>query len=70
MVVPSVPANVKELLSVRVLPSRMVNVDPVAGVVNATLLIVVAVATPKEGVVNVGDVKVLLVRVSVVVLPT
>jgi len=32
----------------------MVNVEPVAGAVNATLLILVAVATPRTGVTRVG----------------
>ena len=41
----------------------MVSVDPVAGVVIVTLLMVVAVATPSVGVVNVGDVSVLFVNV-------
>ena len=52
----SVPVNVKELLAVRVLPSAIVKVAVVAGAVSVTLLIVVAVATPKTGVVSVGDV--------------
>ena len=43
-------------LAVRVLPSAMVKVDPVAGVVKVTLLILVALATPKTGVVRVGEV--------------
>ena len=42
--------------AVRVLPSAIVRVDPVAGAVSVTLLIVVAVATPSEGVVSDGDV--------------
>ncbi len=41
--------------TVRVLPSAMVSVDPVAGAVIVTLLIVIAVATPSDGVVNDGD---------------
>ena len=57
MVVASVPARVMELLTVRVLPSMMVKVDPVAGVVRVTLLMVVAVATPKVGVTKVGEVE-------------
>ncbi len=36
-------------------PSSMVSVDPVAGAVIVTLLIVVAVATPRAGVTSVGD---------------
>ena len=62
------PARVKVLFAVRVLPSRMVNVEPVAGAVRATLLIVVADATPKVGVTNVGEVeKTTLVEVVPVV---
>ena len=38
----------------RVAPSAMVSVADVAGVVNATLLMLVAVATPSTGVTNVG----------------
>jgi phosphoglycerate dehydrogenase-like enzyme len=41
---------------IKVLPSAIVSVDPVAGAVIATLLTLVAVATPMVGVVNVGDV--------------
>ena len=52
---PSVPLNVNVLFAVRVLPLAMVNVAPVPGLVIATLLILVAVAAPKIGVVNVGD---------------
>ena len=37
---PSVPANVRVLLEVSVLPSASVNVAPVAGAVNVNLLIV------------------------------
>ena len=47
---------VADPLTVSVWPSAIVSVDPVAGAVNATLLIEVAVATPKTGVVSVGDV--------------
>ena len=54
IVVASVPARVRELLAVSVLPSAIVSVDPVAGAVSATLLIEVADATPKTGVTNVG----------------
>ena len=50
----SVLVNVTLLLAVSVFPSAIVKVDPVAGVVIATLLIVVAVATPSAGVTNVG----------------
>ena len=52
----SVPAKVKLLLAVSVLPSTMVRVEPVAGAVIATLFTVVAEATPKVGVVKLGDV--------------
>ena len=38
----------------RVAPSAMVSVAAVAGAVNATLLMLVAVATPSTGVINVG----------------
>jgi hypothetical protein len=61
----SVPVNVSVLLAVSVLPSAIVSVDPVAGAVKVTLLIVVAEATPRVGVVSVGLVNVLLVKVSV-----
>ncbi len=57
IVVLSVPASVIELLAVRVFPSRMVKVEPVAGAVNVTLLIVVAEATPRVGVTRVGEVE-------------
>ena len=70
MMVESVPAKVKELLIVSVFPSAIVRVEPVAGAVRVTLLIVVAVATPRDGVVRVGEVKVLFVRVCVSVVPT
>jgi hypothetical protein len=62
---PSVPVRVIVLLAVKVLPSAIVSVEPVAGAVIATLLMLVAVATPNDGVVRVGLVKVLFVRVSV-----
>lgn len=52
----SVPVNVSVFDAVSVLPSAIVRVDPVAGAVNATLLIEVAVATPSVGVISVGDV--------------
>ena len=52
----SVPVKVKVLLAVRVLPSAMVKVAVVAGAVRVSLLMVVAVATPRTGVVRVGDV--------------
>ena len=50
----SVPVKVRVLLAVRVLPSAMVKVAVVAGAVRVTLLILVAVATPRTGVVSVG----------------
>jgi len=65
MVVASVPARVRVLLAVRVLPSAMVKVALVAGAVMVTLLIEVAEATPRLGVVKTGEVKVLLVSVCV-----
>ena len=52
----SVPASVSELDAVSVLPSAIVSVEPVAGAVMATLLILVAAATPSVGVTSVGDV--------------
>ena len=70
MVVPSVPANIRVLEAVRVFPSAIVRVALVAGAVIATLLIEVAVATPSAGVVSVGEVRVLLMSVSVVARPT
>ena len=51
---PSVPVNVRVLLAVRVLPSAIVNIEPVAGGVIVTLLIEVAEATPSVGVTRVG----------------
>lgn len=51
---PSVPASVTEFEAVNVLLFAMVNVEPVAGAVNATLLTDVAVATPIFGVVRLG----------------
>ena len=48
------PVNVNVLLAVNVLPSAIVNVELVAGAVIATLLTLVAVATPNTGVTNVG----------------
>ncbi len=53
---PSVPANVRVFEQVNVLPSTSVHVLDVAGVVKVFLLMLVAVATPRAGVVNVGDV--------------
>jgi hypothetical protein len=49
---------------IREAPSAIVSVEPVAGAVKVTLLIEVAVATPKVGVTKVGLVRVLLVSVS------
>ena len=62
-----VPAKVTVLEPVvaKVEPSATVRVEPVAGAVIVTLFTVVAVATPKLGVVKVGEVRVLLVRVCV-----
>jgi hypothetical protein len=54
--VESVPASVSVFEAFRVFPSAMVKVEPVAGVVNVTLLTVVAVAAPSVGVVRVGEV--------------
>ena len=56
IVMPSVELTVIVLLTVNVFPSAMVSVAPVAGAVRANLLIVVAVATPRDGVVSDGDV--------------
>jgi hypothetical protein len=53
---PSVPVSVNVFDDVNVLPSAIVTVEPVAGAVNVTLLIVVADATPSVGVVKVGEV--------------
>lgn len=50
-------ARAVESLAVRVFPSAMVNVEPVAGAVRATLFIVVALATPNEGVTREGEVE-------------
>jgi hypothetical protein len=52
--VASVPANAMELFAVSVLPSAIVSVAEVAGAVTATLLMLVADATPKFGVTNVA----------------
>ena len=56
MVVPSVPPSVNELLMVVVFPSEIVKVALVAGAVIVTLLIDVALATPRAGVTKVGEV--------------
>jgi hypothetical protein len=53
----SVPEKVNVLLIVRVLPSMIVNVAPEAGAVIVILLTEVAVAIPKTGVTNVGEVE-------------
>lgn len=66
-VVLSVPAKVRLLETARVLPSVSVSVAPVAGAVSVILFTVVAVATPRVGVVRIGAVSVLLVRVAVLV---
>ena len=58
----SVPWKVSVLLTVNVLFDATVNVDPTV-VVIARPFRVVAVAAPKIGLVNVGDVSSLLVRV-------
>ena len=50
----STPANVVVALCVTVLPSAIVSVEPVAGAVIVTLLMLVAVATPRVGVTSVG----------------
>ena len=55
IVVASVPARVRVLLTVRVFPSATVNVAEVAGAVIVSLLIEVALATPRVGVTNVGE---------------
>jgi hypothetical protein len=52
----SVPVKVSVLLAVKVLPSATVKVALVAGAVMATLLIEVALATPRVGVVRDGEV--------------
>ena len=56
IVVASVPLKVRVLEQVNVLPLAIVKVAEVAGAVRTTLLIEVAVATPKTGVTNVGEV--------------
>ena len=56
-VVLSVPEKVSVLFTVSVLPSKMVRVDPVAGVVRTTLLRLVALAAPKVGETKVGEVE-------------
>ena len=56
MVVPSVPVRVNVALAAKVLPSAIVSVAELAGAVIVSLLMVVAVAAPRVGVTNVGDV--------------
>jgi hypothetical protein len=56
IVVESVPAKVNELLAVKVFPFAIVNVALVVGEVRVTLFIVVAVATPRVGVIKEGEV--------------
>jgi hypothetical protein len=53
---PSVPVSVSVFEEVNVFPSAIVTVEPVAGAVRVTLLMVVADATPSVGVVKVGEV--------------
>ena len=69
MVVPSVPAKVRELLAVKVLPSAIVRVEPVAGVVMVTLFKVVAVALPKVGLTRVGELEKTRFEVGLPVVP-
>jgi hypothetical protein len=52
---PSVPVRVTVLFAVKVLPSAIVRVELVAGAVIATLLMLVALATPSVGVTSVGE---------------
>ena len=54
IVVASVPARVIELLAVSVFPSAIVKVAEDAGAVMATLLMLVAEAAPRVGVVRLG----------------
>ena len=58
---PSVPEKVSVLEAVSVFVSAIVSVDPVEGVVILSLLILVAVADPRTGVMSVGE---LMVGVS------
>ena len=57
IVVASVPASVSVFDAVSVLPLATVKTADVAGAVIVSLLILVAVATPSDGVVNDGDVE-------------
>jgi hypothetical protein len=66
----SVPVKVSVLDTVRVFPSPIVNVEPVAGAVIATLLILVAVAAPRVGVTKVGDVDMTTLPLPVIALLT
>lgn len=68
IVVPSVPASVSVCVAASVLPSVSVSVAPVAGWVSVSLLIDVAVATPRTGVTRVGDVARTPLPVPVVVI--
>lgn len=70
IVVASVPARVMLLFTVSVLPSAIVNVAEVAGAVIATLLMLVAVAAPKLGVVKLGLVLITTLPVPVMALET
>lgn len=70
IVVASVPARVRLLLAVSVFPSATVNVALVAGAVIVSLLMLVAVATPKLGVVKDGLVAKTLLPVPVFVTDT
>jgi len=65
----SVPEKVRLLLTVKVLALAMVKVALVAGAVINSLLREVAVATPKEGVVKLGEVARTIEPVPVVALP-
>ena len=65
-----VPLTVAVAEAVKVAPSARVSVAPVAGAVIATLLMLVADATPRLGVVITGEVSVLFVSTSVVARPT
>lgn len=64
----SVPVKVSVFDIVKVLPSAIVTVAPVAGVVHVILLTVVAVAIPRTGVVKVGEVARTPLPVPVVVI--
>lgn len=68
IVVPLVPDNVSVWVTESVFPAVIVKVPVVVVIMRP--FIEVAVATPNEGAVNTGDVKVLLVKVCVSVVPT